>query len=435
MLRVAMMPGMAQAKLDSSGMNARQVAAVFQHQDEEEQDQDLRQEHQYRAQAREHAVVQQAMQRAAGGKETGGPDAQPGDACLDAIHHRLRPGKHRLEDEEHQPGQDHHAHHRMQCPAVQRVVDGGGFARHGDGGGKQLTDLRMHLGGGERDRIRRRGFRHVAVDTLDQRLRTAPLHGHGLHHRHAKAPLQFVDVDHDAAPFGGVHHVQRQHHRAAQLAHFQHEAQVQAQVRGIGDADDEVGRSLARIASQADIAGDGFVRAGGGETVGAREIKQLEAAARRRHEAAFLALHGNAGVIGHLLPATGELVEQRGFAAVRVADQGNAQDCLAHAVASWLTVTRAASDRRSAKRVEPICTSSGSPPSGPRATMRTGSPLTKPSSRRRWAMGSAGWASSTSWTMAGAPLGNSDNRTNEYSNKNSSHYTPLYPFLHITHGV
>ena len=67
MVRVAMMPGMAQAKLDSSGMkarpdrptlpisvveqesSARQVARVFQHQDEEEQDQDLRQEHDHAA--------------------------------------------------------------------------------------------------------------------------------------------------------------------------------------------------------------------------------------------------------------------------------------------------------------------------------------------------------------------------------------------------
>jgi hypothetical protein len=66
MVRAAMMPGMAQAKLDSSGMNerptgprrpsaveqegrARQVARLLQHQDEEEQDHDLRQEHQHAA--------------------------------------------------------------------------------------------------------------------------------------------------------------------------------------------------------------------------------------------------------------------------------------------------------------------------------------------------------------------------------------------------
>ena len=77
-----MMPGIAQAKLDSNGMNARpdsptrahqpveqvrgtrQVAAVLEHQDEQEQDQDLRQEHQHAADARDDAVDEQAAQRA-----------------------------------------------------------------------------------------------------------------------------------------------------------------------------------------------------------------------------------------------------------------------------------------------------------------------------------------------------------------------------------
>ena len=82
MVRVAMMPGTAQAKLDSSGMKARpdrptpahqvvqqergarQVARIFEQQDEEEEDQDLRQEHQHAAGAGDHAVHQQAAQRA-----------------------------------------------------------------------------------------------------------------------------------------------------------------------------------------------------------------------------------------------------------------------------------------------------------------------------------------------------------------------------------
>ena len=82
MVRVAMMPGMAQAKLDSSGMKARpdrptrahepveqeggarQVAGILEREDEEEQDQDLRQEHQHAAGAGDDAVDQQAAQRA-----------------------------------------------------------------------------------------------------------------------------------------------------------------------------------------------------------------------------------------------------------------------------------------------------------------------------------------------------------------------------------
>ena len=81
MVRVAMMPGIAQAKLDSSGMKARpdrptlpisaveqeggarQVAGILEREDEEEQDQDLRQEHEHAAGAGDHAVDQQAAQR------------------------------------------------------------------------------------------------------------------------------------------------------------------------------------------------------------------------------------------------------------------------------------------------------------------------------------------------------------------------------------
>ena len=68
--RVAMIPGIAQAKLDSSGMKerpdkpgrrhhpveqerrARQVAGFLEREDEGEQDQDLRQEHDHAADAR-----------------------------------------------------------------------------------------------------------------------------------------------------------------------------------------------------------------------------------------------------------------------------------------------------------------------------------------------------------------------------------------------
>ena len=79
MVRVAMIPGMAQAKLDSKGMNARpdrpdaahhpieqecgarQVARILEHQNEEEQDDDLRQKHQHAADPGEHAVDEQVL--------------------------------------------------------------------------------------------------------------------------------------------------------------------------------------------------------------------------------------------------------------------------------------------------------------------------------------------------------------------------------------
>ena len=84
MVRVAMIPGTAQAKLDSKGMKARpdrpgvahqpvhqeggadHVAGRFEHQDEQEQDQDLRQEDDHRADPGEQAVDDQRAQQAVG---------------------------------------------------------------------------------------------------------------------------------------------------------------------------------------------------------------------------------------------------------------------------------------------------------------------------------------------------------------------------------
>src|SRR5690606_38533016 len=136
-------------------------------------------------------------------------------------------------------------------------------------------------------------------------------------------------------------------------------------------------------------------------------------AAGGRDQPSLLALHGHAGVVGHLLAAAGQLVEQRGLAAVGVAQQGQAQGGVVHAPASCgrPTRTRAASARRRAKRVKPTCTSSGSAPNGPRATISTGSPATKPSSRRRRATGSFGLRSSTDWTTTGVRGGRSDSVT------------------------
>ena len=198
-------------------------------------------------------------------------------------------------------------------------------------------------------------------------------HRHRLHHRHAQLGLQGRAVDADAAALRDVDHVQRQHHGHAEFAHFQREAQVQAQVGGIDHADDDVRRRLAGIEAAAEIAGDRLVQARGHQAVGARQVEHGIAAARGRQQPALLALDRDAGVVRHLLAAAGQLVEQRGLAAVGVADQGQAHERSggpAHAATppagrsaapaagaafaaspGDASRTRAASSRRSAKRV------------------------------------------------------------------------------------
>ena len=60
------------------------------------------------------------------------------------------------------------------------------------------------------------------------------------------------------------------------------------------------------------------------QAVGAWQVEHRVTASGRRVEAAFLALDGDARVIGDLLAAAGEQVEQRGLAAIGVAHQGDA---------------------------------------------------------------------------------------------------------------
>lgn len=57
------------------------------------------------------------------------------------------------------------------------------------------------------------------------------------------------------------------------------------------------------------------------QAVGAGQIKHPTGFSRRRDELAFLALDGDARMVGHLLAAAGQQMEQRGLAAVRVAHQ------------------------------------------------------------------------------------------------------------------
>jgi hypothetical protein len=110
---------------------ARQVAAVLQHQDEGEQDQDLRQEDQHAADAGHHAVDQQAAQPALAGlfaELRAEPLTHPGRAGLDPAHRRLGPGEDGLEDQEQQRRE-------------QQQVRSPGAAPNGPGASSPAVDL------------------------------------------------------------------------------------------------------------------------------------------------------------------------------------------------------------------------------------------------------------------------------------------------------
>ena len=120
-----------------------------------------------------------------------------------------------------------------------------------------------------------------------------------------------------------------------------------------------------------DIARDRFVEARGFEAVGAGQIEHaVSAAADGADEAAFLALDGDAGVVRDLLAAAGQPVEQRGLAAVGIADQREAEAVRragawrssSSAGGAMSTQTVSTSRRRRANVVSPTRTTNGSPP-------------------------------------------------------------------------
>ena len=122
--------------------------------------------------------------------------------------------------------------------------------------------------------------------------------------------------------------------------------QSAAQPGRIDDDGGEVGRALLQAAPQHDHrAGHGLVLAARVQA-GAGQVDDRDAASGSGLRQAALELDGDAGVVADLLLAAGQAVEQRGLAAVRVAQQGQALSParqvdglrLAHAASSriWL---------------------------------------------------------------------------------------------------
>jgi hypothetical protein len=57
------------------------------------------------------------------------------------------------------------------------------------------------------------------------------------------------------------------------------------------------------------------------QAVGAGQVEHAHGLARSQRQPAFLALDGDAGVIGNLLVAAGQAVEQRRLAGIGIADE------------------------------------------------------------------------------------------------------------------
>ena len=153
---------------------------------------------------------------------------------------------------------------------------------------------------------------------FDQLVNALVFGGRNRHHRHAQQILQLVD--HHGAAVGAhlVHHIQRQHHRDAQLHQLHGQIEVALDIGRIYDIYNAV-----RVGVQQKVAGDDLLAGIGRQRVDARQIGHDSLAVTA--DDAVLAVHRHAGKVADVLVGAGQLVEQRRLAAVLVARQGKFQ--------------------------------------------------------------------------------------------------------------
>ena len=96
---------------------------------------------------------------------------------------------------------------------------------------------------------------------------------------------------------------------------MQRQIEVALDVGGVHDVDDAVGLLLKDV-----VPGDDLLLGIGPQGIDARQIHH--GAALFSPDLAGLLVHSDAGEVAHVLVGAGEGVEQRGFAAILIADQG-----------------------------------------------------------------------------------------------------------------
>ena len=141
-----------------------------------------------------------------------------------------------------------------------------------------------------------------------------PLEGADLHHRAAQGLAELLPVDPVAVFSHQVHHVHRHHHRQPQLNQLSGEVEVSLNVGAVHDVQNGI-----RLLAHQVVPGHHFFQGVRGEGVDARQV--LDDHILMSLEAALLLFHRDAGPVAHVLIGAGQIIEQGGFSAVRVAGQ------------------------------------------------------------------------------------------------------------------
>ena len=231
-------------------------------------------------------------------------------------------------------------HHRLRIDARQMWSDQrissecnqvtGGFARQQSAGDRTTSaqrrrQRRFMCGQSFRQRPGwHRGYVRAGQGGLQRIDALAAIADHR-DHRHPQFASERCGIDRLAAPGGDVGHVQCDHERPAQLDQLADQEEVACQAAGIDHRHDQVGRR--RVRAQAAQHRHRHVLVGRlrDQAIGAGQVNDLDRATIRQHGASGLLLDRDAGIVGDLLPQSGEGIEQRGLAAVGIAGEGDSE--------------------------------------------------------------------------------------------------------------
>ena len=128
---------------------------------------------------------------------------------------------------------------------------------------------------------------------------------------------KLLRIDLVAVLFYDVDHVDRHDHRNAELDELRGEVQVAFEVRTVHDVQDRVRTLVDQI-----VSGNDLLQGVGGQGIDAGKVRNDDVVVT--FQLAFLLLDRDARPVAHELVGAGQCVEQRRFAAVRVAREGNA---------------------------------------------------------------------------------------------------------------
>ena len=156
-----------------------------------------------------------------------------------------------------------------------------------------------------------------ADDGMEEFLHTAPRGEDRGHHRHAEEAGELLHAEGVAPLLGLVVHIERTDHGDVHVDELGGEVEIALEVTGVDDVDDEVGRMVDELLANVE-----FLWRIGREGVGAGEIDKLDMVALILGEAR-LRIDRDATVVAHALMGAGGEIEERGLAAVGIADQSH----------------------------------------------------------------------------------------------------------------